>query len=55
MDIGLRFGEIEQELGVEECVSHFLDVLNFDSIRAVYEWAKGEVRFLTFRLYACSV
>lgn len=44
MDIGLHFGEIEYELGVMQCTTHFLDTLNLESIRAVYEWAKGEVR-----------
>lgn len=42
IDIGLHFGEIEKEEQVEECSTHFIDVLNMDSIRAVYEWAKGE-------------
>jgi len=37
------FGHIEYEMGVEECATHFLDILNFDTVRAVYEWAKGKV------------
>ena len=49
-DIGLRFGQIEYELGIEEGTTHFVDILNFDSIRAVYEWAKGKVCDI-FRLF----
>ena len=41
--IGLNFGQIEYEMQIEDSVTHFLDVLNFDAIRAVYEWAKGQV------------
>lgn len=35
---------------MEQCTTHFVDVLNFDSIRAVYEWAKGEVSRIGFLL-----
>ena len=43
MSIGVFFGEIEYEHGVEQSTTHFIETLNFESIRAVYEWAKGEV------------
>ncbi|OTF79363.1 helicase SKI2W-like protein, partial [Euroglyphus maynei] len=42
VQICIKFGRAENERGFEESHTHYLDQLNLDPVRAVYEWAKGQ-------------
>ncbi|XP_046914477.2 superkiller complex protein 2 [Dermatophagoides farinae] len=42
VQICIKFGRAENERGIEDNDTHYLDQLNLDPVRAVYEWAKGQ-------------
>lgn len=41
VQICIKFGRAENDRGIEDSDTRYLDQLNLDPVRAVYEWAKG--------------
>ncbi|UXI21517.1 transcription factor E2F3-like [Sarcoptes scabiei] len=42
VQISMKFGKAEKEYNVEDSENIYLDQLNFETVRSVYEWAKGK-------------